>query len=214
MGGRLDCVSLLRLMGVFVQEKHDLHVQFDRDASRLPDRRGGVRAHWRSSSAAPDALATDLVEALAAACRCQAPRSAVATLDSAWHAGLVGEPEIAAVFARLPERFAVLRPLLDPRSEAGTESLVRLILRSLGCRIEVQAELEGVGRVDFLVDGWLIVECDSREFHSDWSQQRRDRRRDAAAAARGYATIRLIAEDILFNSGVVRAALLGLITTR
>jgi very-short-patch-repair endonuclease len=214
MGGRLDCVSLLRLIGVFVHEKHDLHLQFDRDASRVPDRPRGVRAHWRASAAPRDDLAADLIEALVAACRCQAPRSAVATLDSAWHAGLIGEPEIAAVFARLPARFAVLRPLLDARSEAGTESLVRLILRSLDCHIDVQAEIEGVGRVDFLLNGWLIVECDSRGYHSDWAQQRKDRRRDAAAAARGYVTLRLIAEDILFHRDVVRAALSGLIRTR
>jgi very-short-patch-repair endonuclease len=214
LGGRLDCVSLLRLLKVFVHERHGTHLQFDRTASRVPPRGAGVRAHWRDTAADPDELTTGVVEALVQACRCQAPRSTVATLDSAWHAGLVDESEIAEVFDRLPARFRVLRPLLDRRSEAGTESLVRLVLRSLGCSIEVQADVEGVGRVDFLVDGWLIVECDSQQFHSDWSAQRKDRRRDVAAAVRGYVTLRLIAEDILFAPELVRAALVGLLEKR
>jgi very-short-patch-repair endonuclease len=40
-----------------------------------------------------------------------------------------------------------------------------------------------VGRVDFLVEGWLIIECDSKAHHEGWDKQRRDRRRDLAAAA-------------------------------
>ena len=35
---------------------------------------------------------------------------------------------------------------------------MRLMLRGLGCQIEVQVVIPGVGRVDFVVDGWLIVE--------------------------------------------------------
>ena len=72
-----------------------------------------------------------------------------------------------------------------------------MMLRGLGCRVELQVSIDGVGRVDFVVDGWLIIECDSREFHEGWEAQKRDRRRDIAAAALGYTTIRPIAEDIL-----------------
>lgn len=35
-GGRLDCVSLLRLLGVFVRERAGLHIQLAPDASRTP----------------------------------------------------------------------------------------------------------------------------------------------------------------------------------
>ncbi len=74
---------------------------------------------------------------------------------------------------------------------------MRLMLRMLGCRVEPQVELVGIGRVDFIVDDWLIIECDSEAHHSGWDAQKRDRRRDLAAASRGYTTIRPIAEDIL-----------------
>ncbi|WP_164743417.1 type IV toxin-antitoxin system AbiEi family antitoxin domain-containing protein [Microbacterium sulfonylureivorans] len=199
IGGRLDCVSLLGAIGVFVVDRSILHVQFERGTSRLPVRPAATVAHWRRSRRARAALTADLIEALAQSVRCQAPRDAVATLDSAWHQGLIDESDLAAVFARLPERYRPLRSLLDPRSESGPESLMRLILRGLGCSFDVQVEIAGVGRVDFVVDGWLIIECDSKAHHEGWDAQRRDRRRDIAAARAGYTTIRPLAEDILFH---------------
>lgn len=197
LGARLDCVSLLAAIGVFVRQHTHMHVQLEMGASRVPPRGARVVAHWRRSSQSTCALAADLVEALAQAVRCQSPRDAVATLDSAWHHGIVDEAGIAAVFLRLPRRFRRLRALLDRRAESGPETLVRLMLRGLGCVIEVQVPLDGVGRVDLLVDGWLIVECDSRAHHSSWEQRKRDMRRDLAAAALGYTTVRPLAEDIL-----------------
>lgn len=91
---------------------------------------------------------------------------------------------------------------------------MRLILKSIGCSFEVQVRIDEVGRVDFLVDGWLIIECDSESFHSSWADQKRDRRRDQAAAKRGFTTFRPIAEDIMWHPDVVREAILGLLRAR
>lgn len=197
LGGRLDCVSLLAAVGVFVRERGTLHVQFDKGASRLPARDRAVIAHWRRSDAPQSSPAAHVIEALAQACRCQAPRDAIATLDSAWHHGIVDEAGVGAVFTLLPRAYRRLRGLLDRRAESGTESLVRLALRGWGCQVDVQVEIAGVGRVDLVVDGWLIIECDSRAHHDGWNAARRDRRRDLAAAALGFTTVRPIAEDIL-----------------
>ena len=128
-----------------------------------------------------EALVTDLIEALVQAVRCQEPRSAIATLDSAWHLGLVDEEEIGEVFSRLPRRYRRLRGLLDKRSESGPETLVRLLLRALGCHVDVQP--------------------------SSWLQQKRDRRRDLAAARLGYTTVRLLAEDVMWSRELVQSAL-------
>jgi very-short-patch-repair endonuclease len=199
IGGRLDCLSLLAVLGVFVSHNANLHLQVSNGASRLPARPTGTVVHWRRTAAGSDALAADLIEALAQSVRCQEPRDAIATLDSAWHHRLVDEADIAAVFARLPRRFRRLRALLDRRSESGPETIMRLMLRGLGCEVRVQVSILGVGRVDFIVDGWLIVECDSRAHHEGWKTQKRDRARDIAAAELGYTTIRPIAEDILYR---------------
>ncbi len=214
-GGRLDCVSLLRALGVFVLDREGpMHIQMERGTTRAAPRSAGVVRHWRQTRALRGALHADLVEALAQACRCQEPRAALATLDSAWHLGLVGEADLTEIFRRLPQRYRALHPLLDRRSESGSETMMRLLLRALGVTLELQVVIVGVGRVDFLVDGWLIIECDSEAHHAGWDAQRRDRRRDLAAAALGYTTIRPIAEDIMHDPERVLRAVRGLLAAR
>ena len=206
-GGRVDCVSLLSLLKVFVMDSRVLHVQMTYGSTRIPARSDRVVRHWRTTDAEPAALVAPLIEALAQACRCQPPRAAIATIDSAWHLALIDEEDVAEVFRRLPRRFCVLRAHLDRRSESGPETLMRLLLRSQGWEVDVQVEIAGVGRVDLIVDGWLIIECDSEEFHSGWDAGKRDRRRDLAAAARGYVTLRPIAEDIMYHPDRVLASI-------
>ncbi|MBB2976398.1 very-short-patch-repair endonuclease [Microbacterium endophyticum] len=155
-----------------------------------------------------------IVDGLAAAARCQAPRATVATFDSALHLGFVDEQGLDDVFAALPARYRPLRLLIDGRAESGAETLLRLILRSLGCKVELQVVIDGVGRVDLLVDGWLIIECDSEEFHSGWRYQERDRLRDLASAERGYTVLRPTAKLIFTEPERVRAAVRGLLAAR
>lgn len=213
LGGRLDCVSLLALLGAFVHHGSGSHIQISRGASRLPAPDPVSWRHWRDSEAGESDLCVPIVEALAQACRCQPTRSAIATLDSALHLGLIDDDGLGEVFARLPARFRAIRGLIDGRCESGPETLVRLMLRMLGCTVEVQVEIRGVGRVDFVVDGWLIIECDSEAHHAGWDQQRRDRRRDLAAAALGFTTIRPLAEDVLFHADEVHGQLRDIIAT-
>lgn len=216
LGGRLTCTSALAHHGVFVLDASTLHVHLHTRRPSAPAPARLLRRHWgrlhRTSH--PRATSVEPLDALACAMRCQTPRAALATLDSALHRGLLRPDELDELFRLLPRRHRVLRKLVDARSESGPETLVRLILRSLGVAFDVQVAIVGVGRVDFVVDGWLIVECDSEEFHSSWDAQRRDPRRDQAAAALGYTTFRPIAEDILWHPDLVRAALQGLLASR
>lgn len=212
-GGRLACVSELARHGVFVLDSGALHLHLRENRARPPRAARRIRRHWGKLARMPHpaAVAVEFFDALRQAVRCQPPRAAIATLDSALHLGLLAVEDLPALFAALPQRFGILLRFLDGRAESGPETLVRLLLRSLGVQFDVQAVIPGVGRVDFLVEGWLIVECDSFAHHSDWEAQKRDRRRDQAAAARGLATYRPIAEDIMWDSGSVLAALTGLL---
>ncbi len=214
--GRVCCVTALRLLGVFVLDQGGTHVHIPRTASRLPPLGGFARVHRRTllRTPHPDALLVEPIDAVADAVMCQGPRSAIATIDSALHLGLLRIDELDELFAALPRRCRRVRTLLDPRAESGAESLVRLILRSIGCSFDCQVEIDGVGRVDFLVDGWLVIECDSRGFHADWDAQRRDRRRDLEAARRGLTTLRVIAEDVFWHPDAVREAIAGVLRTR
>lgn len=144
---------------------------------------------------APGSHAVALRDAVLQSVLCQSPRATVATLDNLLHLGLVDTESLQEIFTELPARCRILLGLVDGRAESGSETLVRLILRSLDCTAELQVRIEDVGRVDFVVDGWLIIECDSRAHHGGWEQQVRDRARDLEAAVRGYVTVRVIAAD-------------------
>lgn len=216
LGGRLTCLSLLALLKIFVLDAHGLHVHLVPTASRIKRTARPIRHHWQTLCRRPHprALTVEIVDALVHAVLCQSPRASVATLDSALHLGFVRLDDLDEIFAALPRRYRAIRKLLDPSAEAGSESLMRLILRSLNCTFIAQAKIPGVGRVDFLVDGWLIIECDSKAFHSTWEDQLKDRRRDQEAAIRGYATYRPVAEDIMWHGDVVRRAAAGLLDSR
>ena len=126
--------------------------------------------HWHALVDEPRRGCVSIVDALIHAVRCQPARHAVATIDSAVNKGMVGAEQLADVFAALPARYRVLRALVDGRAQSGPETLVRLMVRSLGCSVDLQVEFDGVGFVDLVVDGWLVIECDSKLFHSEWSR--------------------------------------------
>lgn len=212
VGGRLTCLSLLKALGVFVHRCAMLHVHVAPGTSRLRPRAQPTLLHWNEplESDAPIHTAS-LIDAVCQAVRCQPPRATVATLDSLLHHQLVDAEQLSRVFASLPARFRALAPLLDGSAESGPETYMRLILRALGVAFVSQVVIPGVGRVDFVVDGWLVIECDSREFHAGWEAQVADRKRDIAAARLGYVTVRPIAADIMERPGDVREALIQII---
>lgn len=226
VGGRLDCLSVLQELGVFVLDNKSIHVQVEAYDGRLRSpvsrkkrlaqtkHRDRVVVHWRTIDAPPELHSVPLVQALAQSVLCQPPRAAIASVDSALNLGFIDADQLAEVFALLPARMQVLRPLVDGRAEAGSETLARLMLRTFGRRIELQKWIEGVGRVDLVIDGWLVVECDSRAHHEGWSMQESDRERDLALAARGYATIRPTAKLIFRRPEVLIAAVRGLLSGR
>ena len=187
VGGRLTCLALLRLLEVFVVTGEGLHVHLPGNASRMrsPHDRftplggrvsAGVVLHWLPLLRPLDTgdACVDVMDALVHAVLCQPARHAVATLDSALHRGLVGASDIAEIFAALPAKYGIVRDLLDGRAESGSETLMRLMVRATGATYELQVVMRGVGRVDLVVDGWLVIECDSEEFHSSWRQQLKD----------------------------------------
>lgn len=197
----MACTSLLVELGVFVLDASAVHVQVDPHATRLRPVRG-VRLHWTPTRRMPSprSLRVEVFDALLQSVLCQAPRAAIATLDSAVHRGLIDEAELDELFRQVPVRRRRLRYLVDGRCESGPETFVRLLLRALGLRFECQVWIDGVGRVDFVVEGWLVIECDSRAHHGGWEAQVADRRRDLALAERGYATVRPVAADIFADT--------------
>lgn len=213
IGGRVTCLSLLQMLGVFVLSSPRTHVQVARTSSRFDQALAKeFRVHWSRSATRKFLHVTTLEEAIIHAASCQEPRATIATLDSLLHHRLVTMDRLDSIFARLPCRLRPLLRLVDASAESGPETFVRLMLRTLGLSYETQVFLDGVGRVDFVVEGWLIIECDSKEFHEGWSKQQEDRRRDLGAAALGYVTIRPLAADVLRDPASMQQQISRIVT--
>lgn len=225
VGGLLGCLSLLRLLEVFVFSRPALHVHMTRGASRMRSPKSRAKRlppratrrpvlHWHALVGEPGPSCVSIVDALIHAVKCQPPRYAIASIDSALNKGLLRVEQLADLFRALPARHGVLRAFIDGRAESGPETLVRLMVRSLGCSVDLQVKFDGVGSVDLVVDGWLVIECDSKTHHSSWKQQLKDYRRDLRLAEYGFCVLRLTAEDILYEPDTVMAALRGVLRAR
>ncbi|MFJ6356302.1 endonuclease domain-containing protein [Pseudarthrobacter oxydans] len=107
----------------------------------------------------------------------------------------------------------VLRALrdLDLRAESIVEVDAQHLFRLNGIDFDAQVHLPGIGRVDFLLNGFLIVEIDGYAFHSKRADMLRDRGRNNSSTVKGYAVLRYMPEHIWFNPeqvvSEIRAAL-------
>lgn len=90
-------------------------------------------------------------------------------------------------------------------ADSAIEVVARLLFRDAGIHTETQVHIPGVGRVDFLLEGFLVVEMDGAAFHSDRRALRRDRRRNNMTILDGYLVLRYCYEDIMFDRGRVLA---------
>jgi very-short-patch-repair endonuclease len=112
------------------------------------------------------------------------------------HTGRITAEELLSLSAFVPEAYRRIARLADARAASGNETYARVLLLDAGFSVESQVAIPLVGLVDFVVDGWLIVEVDSREFHGAQSDQIRDRIRDGNALLIGFATLRFMPEAL------------------
>jgi very-short-patch-repair endonuclease len=141
-----------------------------------------------------------LLYALVAVLRCLDTVDAVVVVDSALRQGTA---RLRSLDARLrgPGSVEARRQLglADARSGSVIETVARLALRQAGLPVDCQVLIQGVGRVDLVVDGWLVVELDGFAYHSDRERYRTDRRRTNGLVARGYRVLRFSYEDVMFH---------------
>jgi hypothetical protein len=225
VGGRLSCVSALHLLGVFAMDASVPHIHLARSASRLrsphsrfitlaESARADSVLHWWPLLYDSDVLdyRVGIRDAVAHAIRCQQPWHAIATLDSVLNRGLLSRDRLTALFHQLPEAHGALLGQVDGRAEAGQESILRLLMWQLGLQCELQVHVSGVGRVDMLVEGILILEADSRLAHDGWELHVRDRNRDIDSARQGYMSLRPAYQRTMFDPAAVQEAVLALLS--
>ncbi len=157
----------------------------------------------------PRTRCVDPVTAVAQATRCLPQRDALVVVDAALRQRVVTRGELAAVLPPTdPHRGRWVLEHADERAESVIESALRHLLIDGGVTgFEPQARLRGVGRVDLLLDGWLVLEADGVESHSSVDDFLTDRARLAAAARTGYVTLRFGFKDIVRRPDLVLACI-------
>jgi len=165
---------------------------------------------WHARSACED-LAVSVPVALAQMGTCRSRVETLVALDAVVRAGRADPDEVVAA-SRSRDRHDLMWALrhLDTRAESVIESALRAHLLLAGVqRIDLQVELDGVGRVDVLIDGWLVVEADGFEDHSSRTAYRNDRRRGVAGVVGGWVMLRFSYEDITLRPSAVTTAVLA-----
>jgi very-short-patch-repair endonuclease len=206
-GGSVGCTSALRLHGVWVLDSDVLHVRLGakgrshpHDGCRCVDHHGNRRTVFGIAS---------VVDALVQAALCAGPEVFFTSFESAWRLGLLSRADRVEIRGRLPARLRRYVDIARGDADSGLESLLRLRLGDRGIRLECQVLVSGVGRVDFVLAGRIILEVDGRLNHDGPSLRHKDLVRDAAAAAAGYETLRFDYALIVHDWPRVEAAILA-----
>lgn len=170
----------------------------------LPEHRGsarrmapGMRCHREKPQTEPGTRVASVIDATARAATCLPYDDAVAQLERVafdQDSGLLDQV-LQKVRRASPSRARALAIDVEVGSRSTSETYVRLGLRRAGLSVMANAHIPGVGEVDFVVDGVLIVELDGYAYHGDRKAYRTDRRRDRAALRLGLPTMRFAFED-------------------
>lgn len=111
-------------------------------------------------------------------------------LDSALRRGVQADEIASHLWGRGCGRARAALERADGRSGSSGESVARLAFEDAGLSVEPQVFVAGVGWVDLLVEGRVVVEIDGFAYHSDAARFANDRRRDAELTALGYRVLR------------------------
>jgi very-short-patch-repair endonuclease len=214
LGGRAGCVSSLAAAGAWRPPDPRLHVAMSPSASgrRLegaaPDE---LAVHWHGAgdvigsafpASPPEAGIRHLVS-------CQPSWFTVAVLDSLIQRRMMSENRLRSVLASTSAPAAALAEYVDGRSESGIESIARYRLALCGVRAEPQVVLPGIGRVDLLIDDWLVVELDGREFHAQEAAFAKDRRRANSLYRDGKLVLQFDYASVVHDWATVQATILS-----
>lgn len=205
-GGMLTCEAALRQHGIWtISELPVPHVWLGENGRRHPHPDCTCVTHFFEG---PTRFGRAAVEtALVHLFRCAGEEAFFAAYESAWRQRKLSAAARQRIRALLPETARWLIDMARPDADSGLESLLRLRLHLLGIRLSCQVTITGVGRVDFVVAGRLIIEVDGRENHDGWSMRHKDLMRDAAASAHGYETLRFDYAQVIHGWPQVQAAI-------
>lgn len=211
VGGVLGCASALAALGVWTETRGPVHIQLNGRASRI--RRPGAPTvlHWHTAPRPGSRFCAHPLDALADACRCLPFEFAVASVDSALNLGVISPIDLESLSAELPRRLGNVVRRADGRCMSGTETILRLALEDAGLDFVPQVRIPGVGIVDFVVAGRIVIEVDSHAWHDSDEARARDYDRDLAAARAGYIVLRVRYRHVMHELDACVAAVRSLV---
>lgn len=206
-GGALTCAEALRAHGIWTlpPPTDDVHVWLGASGRRFDHPGCRCTAHYSPGRAGLGlaSVATALIHVF----RCLEPEAFFAAYESAWNQRKLTAADRQRIRAELPKTAAWMLDLARADAQSGLESLLRFRLHLLGFALESQVVIHGVGRVDFVIGGRLILEADGAENH-EGGRRHADLMRDAAASALGYETLRFDYRMLVHDWPTVVAAIL------
>ncbi|MFB7250208.1 endonuclease domain-containing protein [Microbacterium sp. NPDC056234] len=207
-GGALTCEAALKLRGVWTLAEHPLpHVWMGTNGRRHPHSGCNCVSHFFDGRTQFGIATTET--SLIHVFTCAGEEAFFASLESALRKNLLSRAARARIRDALPASARWLIALARADADSGLESLLRLRLRILGIRLDCQVVIDGVGKVDFVIGGRLIIEADGKENHDGEMKRHKDLVRDAAASARGYETLRFDYAQIVHDWPSVLPAILA-----
>lgn len=207
-GGALTCAGALRHHGVWVlNDDTEPHIWMGAGGRVHHDHCRCV-THYRAGRMTLGVAAVE--QALVHAYACHGEEFFFCAFESAWNKRLIGAASRTRIRSALPVTARWLVDFAHRDSESGLESLVRLRLHLLGIDdVRTQITLEGVGRVDFVIGGRVILEADGRENHDGPSMRHKDLGRDAVASALGYESLHFDYAMIVHSWDIVVVSILA-----
>ena len=202
LGGVLGGSSARENYGIWVDDDHGLVVSCAPTASRLPPLHADERRVWLAAvrpHTGAKQWRVSVVDALLQLAQHSDRDSLIASVDSALNKKLLSPGDFRALIDALPARLRSIEREVDGAAMSGTETHIRLALVGAGYRVQTQVFVPTVGEVDILVDGWYILELDSRKHHDGVEQQTVDRRRDGNAGLLGYAHDRFMWSQVRYE---------------
>ena len=129
---------------------------------------------------------------------CMPLKVSLPMLDAARNRGLydVSTLTIPPTGSRLPHLKEALS-LSSERARSILETIARLQLIDMGLTPQVGVWIEGVGEVDMIILGFIVIEVDGWAFHSSKEQREKDLKRDRELLRRGYVVLRFTYDDVM-----------------
>lgn len=210
LGGVLTCASAAEQNGLWLLNRPSkLHLLTTNGRRLSPSKYRIVRHRGTPASL----LSASIDDVCFHAATCLPPLDAAIIIESTVISGKVSLQTLATRLDARGGRARKVMALVRGIADSPVEVVVREGLLRRRIAFQEQVTVREVGRVDFLIEGWLIVEVDGWAWHGNRDAWQNDARRAQSAAIRGIQTLRFTASDVLYRTGNVFNTIEGVLRT-